>query len=417
MKKYLAVVLLFLSLPSFAAWQIVGRESLGTFVSKEAACAAITPEVMQWCSAYGDCVLERSGPEACYWSSRNRMGSRDPGSWFPYGALHEVEGDKCLDRYNAGAVTGWYASAVGAPSLESNKYCDDGCVVAFNAAPTGTSYTNGKVRLQQYSKVPLGYECTAEGTVPSTADPVPPTPEKKPPCADGEGVLTSSSGTVACVPPGTPGSAPPNVTKDKEVVKNPDNSTTEKETTTTTDPQTGAQDKNTTSQNCNGGVCVPGPTTSSNSSTQDSGKAPGDNNGKFCAENPTLQICKDGMATEKTAKAILDALKWEDKTADKSALEKANADYTAAAAEHEGMLKQIGERGQTAPSFFDWALLPDIPTGACQSFTGNIDGHHVTLDWCEKLGMIRELAGYCFYILTAYALFSIFTSTTQGGTK
>lgn len=82
-----------------------------------------------------------------------------------------------------------------------------------------------------------GETCGGTTAVPAK-DPIPNHPPK---CAAGEGVLTSTSGTVACVPSGTPDARVPAVEVAKKVETFPDNSTKTTETATTTDPLTGVK--------------------------------------------------------------------------------------------------------------------------------------------------------------------------------
>lgn len=67
-----------------------------------------------------------------------------------------------------------------------------------------------------------------------------------PKCSATEGVMTSSSGTVACVPQGTPDARTPVVWQSKKVETFSDNSTKTTETTNTTDPLTGVSDNRST---------------------------------------------------------------------------------------------------------------------------------------------------------------------------
>lgn len=87
----------------------------------------------------------------------------------------------------------------------------------------------------------VGGGACAVGTPKAVRTTAPNNPEKTPPCAAGEGVMTSSSGKVSCVPAGTPAPATtPKVDVTKKTDTYGDGSTKTTETTKTTDPGTGA---------------------------------------------------------------------------------------------------------------------------------------------------------------------------------
>jgi len=336
--------------------------------------------------------------------------------------------NSCDGKETQPPVTGWYPSAVGTPSLESSQYCSGGCTVALNASPTGTQYANKTTRWQQYSQVQLGYSCAAGlGTVPAAGLPEksPPEPPKPPLCRTGDGVLTSSTGAVHCVPSGTPGSAPPIVSKTQETQNFPDGSKKITDTTTTRDPQTGAEVKNkdvTNTPSNGGGPGEAGPPGTTNnktaSSTNDGGDPtkPGDSD--FCAKNSGLQICKGGISEEKTQleirdinKEIKDLLDPKDPANTDSVDQEKNA-YEEKATAHKDFIDAFAAKAQNDEGFLSWAWIPEVPASSCVPFSGVVGGKTITLDWCDKLGMIRDIAGYMFYILTAFGLFRIFANST-----
>lgn len=172
-----------------------------------------------------------------------------------------------------------------------------------------------------------GWACSGngEGTAP-TADnqPAPNNPaveENKlhtPKCAAGEGVVTSSSGNVMCLPAGTvPTPSTPKVEKKTTTETYPDNSTKVTETTTTKDPYTNATHVITTATG-SGGQAGTGTTTTSTgtSSTNGAGGAPGAGAGEgdgacdpksdFCGGPGTsgLYVKKD-----KTVQSVLDTFR------------------------------------------------------------------------------------------------------------
>ena len=122
--------------------------------------------------------------------------------------------------------------------------------------------------------------------------------------------MTSSSGTIGCVPEGTPNSNPPVVKKEKETKTNADGTTATTETTTTRDPSTGVEQKTstTTTKDANGNTT--GVTSSSGTSgTTSAGnpEKPGDSD--FCQKNPTLDLCTGKLNKEETQKKIADDIK------------------------------------------------------------------------------------------------------------
>lgn len=336
--------------------------------------------------------------------------------------------DPCAGKETQPAVTGWYPSAVGTPSLESSQYCSGGCTVALNASPTGTQYANKTTRWQQYSQVQLGFACAAGvGTAPAAGLPEksPPEPPKPPVCPAGDGVLTSSTGAVHCVPSGTPGSAPPIVSKTQETQNFPDGSKKITDTTTTRDSQTGAEVKNQNVTNTpstaggTGEAGTPGTTTNkTSSSTNDGGDPtkPGDSD--FCAKNPGLQICKGGISEEKTQleirelnKEIKDLLDPKD-PANTDSVDQEKNGYEQKATAHKDFIDAFAAKAQNDEGFLSWAWIPEVPASSCVPFSGVVSGKTITLDWCDKLAMIRDIAGYMFYILTAFGLFRIFANST-----
>jgi len=137
-----------------------------------------------------------------------------------------------------------------------------------------------------------GWACkTSAAITPDTSVPDSPklddTKKHPPNCAAGEGVLTSSSGKVSCVPPGTPNASTPDIQKKTQTEKFPDNTTKITETTTTTDPNTNAKETVTTTTSTGGSSGSPGTTTTttSNSGNVESGGNDGSCTGDECTDN------------------------------------------------------------------------------------------------------------------------------------
>jgi len=336
-------------------------------------------------------------------------------------------GSPCQAKENTSAGGGWITVPRGGDP--TGKSCDSGCQVSTMLdTPVDHYYTDGKTITQKYTQTFTGQACGSEAPKPpaNEAAKSPKEPPKKPPCDSSEGVMTSSSGTIACVPPGAPGSNAPIVTKQKTVEPFPDGSTKTTETITTRDPATGVEVKTvsvTISPGTNGqpgAAGTPGTTTgpTSNSGTTVGGDPtkPGDSD--FCAKNPGLQICKGGISEEKTQleirelnKEIKDLLDPKD-PANTDSVDQEKNGYEQKATAHKDFIDAFAAKAQNDEGFLSWAWIPEVPASSCVPFSGVVSGKTITLDWCDKLAMIRDIAGYMFYILTAFGLFRIFANST-----
>lgn len=350
--------------------------------------------------------------------------------------LCEAPPDPCASR--TGSTLDWYVSPVGQPSLESSNYCDNGCAVGMNAAPSGSSYTNGKLRVQQYSKVQLSYTCTPGLTsAPGGVAPEvkPPEPPKNPPCAPSEGVLTSTSGTIACVPSGTPASAPPIVDKKKTTEAYPDGSQKITETTTTRDPQTGVEDKRTTTTNtpASGGSAGQAGTPGTSTSATTGGTAPnaasgtgkeGDTSNDLCQKNPNLQICKGDMNKEETQKKLEEHLKAikdgmdpgttsydavkNAKPSDDSeqALQEQSDKLTAATT---GAFDPVTAQKSSWQTAMSSGWFEPVPNSSCAPIVWNFSGHSATFDICQPAQKLSEMLEYAMWFLIVVGTFVMFT--------
>lgn len=316
----------------------------------------------------------------------------------------------------------WYSVPVGSGQA-MGSYCDSGCAVSLGVAGTGY-YTDGKNNTFQRTKHYSGSSCTNEPNAPTqfTPEKQPPTPEKKPPCAAGEGVMTSSSGTIGCVPEGTPNSNPPVVKKEKETKTNADGTTATTETTTTRDPSTGAEQKTstTTTKDANGNTT--GVTSSSGTSgTTSAGnpEKPGDSD--FCQKNPTLDICTGKLNKEETQKKIADDIKSLTNPGDTSKDPLKNATHTT---ESENQLKTENDKftdaakgitDPTAASKSSWQQAMEsgwfsaIPSSGCTPITGTVGGRQFTIDHCEKASQISDIMSYALWFMLVVGSFVMFT--------
>lgn len=137
-----------------------------------------------------------------------------------------------------------------------------------------------------------GQSCT--GGIENTK---PPIAKKDPPCAEGEGVMTSSQGSVVCVPPGTEGARKP-VVQDTQERSEENGVKTDKNKTTTKDPATSATTTTTTTtktdENGNIQVSVGSVSSGAGGAGDNSGDEPGQ-----CAKEPDSPMCRKGEPSAK----------------------------------------------------------------------------------------------------------------------
>lgn len=110
-----------------------------------------------------------------------------------------------------------------------------------------------------------------------------PPENKEPPCGASEGVLTTSTGAVRCVPAGTPDARKPDVEIKKKKETFPDGSQAETKKTTTKDPATGNQHEQEV-RNATGGQSGTSGTSTSTTETSDN-KDGGSNPGACTGDN------------------------------------------------------------------------------------------------------------------------------------
>lgn len=320
-------------------------------------------------------------------------------------------------------TTAWYSVPVGSGQA-MGSYCDSGCAVTLGVAGTGY-YTDGKNNSFQRTKHYSGSSCTNEPNAPSQFapdKPKPPVPEKKPPCAPGEGVMTSSSGTIGCVPEGTPNSNPPVVKKEKETKTNADGTAATTETTTTRDPSTGVEQKSSTATTKDANGNTTGVTSSSGTTgttTAGNPEKPGDSD--FCQKNPGLDICKGNLNKEETQKEVRDELKKLTDPGSTSTDPLKNATHTT---ESENQLKAENDKftdaakgitDPTAASKSSWQQAMEsgwfsaIPNSGCTPITGTVGGRQFTIDHCEKASQISDIMSYALWFMLVVGSFVMFT--------
>jgi len=326
---------------------------------------------------------------------------------------------------------GWYARGKDEMGLSNNDYCESGCVVQLSLVIGSSSdyYYNSTTRWDKYAKARTATTCTGSTPTPTGATTPPKDPEKKPPCAKGEGVITTSSGQVLCVPVATSPDQPKVNTSTKKT-DYPDGSST---TTTTTQTCTGEGACSTTTITNTtgvGGGTTPGQagTPGVTGSTEDD--APSDTS-DFCAKNPSLQVCKGGMSEEGTQKQVLAEVKKlssVDSSTDKSAITSTKSytsteGYEAAKAKDDELLNFANGTTKNASveaskTTFEQALSSgfwsDIPTASCTTPTYVIAGHAIEWSrWCEIVGMIQEIGAYGMWVMLAISIFVMLSGGRQ----
>lgn len=323
----------------------------------------------------------------------------------------------------------WTDPAVTAKAYGAGgTFCSGGCVVAYQSAlcilPVADNY-NCAVLNTSYT----GATCSTSGppsVVPGgTAD----TP-KQPPCDPGQSII-QMGGKLACLPSGQSPDTP-KVTKSSSTKTYPDGST--KVTTTT--------------QTCNGAGACSTTTTVTNTSATSGANAGGagqagtpgtttdeedesDVTSDFCAKNPSLQVCKGGIAEEGTQKLVLAEVKkisTPDANTDKSVITNAGKyaetpGYQAAKDADDSLVKYAsgGTKNpdvEASKTTFEQALSSgfwtDIPAANCTTPTYVIAGHAIEWSrWCEIVGYIQEIGAYGMWIMLAISVFAMLTGGRQ----
>jgi len=308
-----------------------------------------------------------------------------------------------------------------------SQYCSAGCLVNVTVTAgsctgqNGTSDSPAPITCGG-SSVETGATCQNSNTgTPST---VPTVPQHRPKCLAGEGVLTSSSGTVACVPSGTPSSAPV-VRTEKQTQQFPDGSSRTTETTYTKDPVTQVQDTQqliTNTPATGGGAGQAGAvgTTTSSGSTQPS--SPTDKEASdFCKANGQLQICKGDMNKEETQIQVRDYIKSltdpastlytsienaKQTTQSDADLKEQTDKYQAAA---EGTFSPDSSSRNSWQSAMESGWFEPVTRQGCQPYSATIGGRTWNLDICPTAEKISVISEYVMWFLLVVGTFVMLT--------
>ncbi len=232
-----------------------------------------------------------------------------------------------------------------------------------------------------------GQTCTTDSN--KNDQPMPET--KKPPCDAGQGVMTSSSGTVACVPEGVPGAKPPAVEQKEKKEVFPDGSQRNTTETKTTDTNTGASHTHTTSTSTGGqaGSAGTSTTTEDDKATGTGGvgtsdqEGDGDCEGSDCGTGEGFKMPEGDLYEEgeRTIRQVIDEFV-------------------------QGM--KSAPIIQAATEFFDIGAMP----ASCGGMTAAIPVVDVQLSLDEYLcgdgaNMIMQIAGVVVLAMAAFAAWRI----------
>lgn len=304
-------------------------------------------------------------------------------SWYAYNGCRKT----CGGNQPTGEVANsGFGIAIADGATEG---CFQGCLVQHKAGGYD-QYKGYKMATATWSK----WACNGNGlgTGPTPNDqPTPdaqsqdPSKKKDPPCAAGDGVITSSSGGVKCLPEGTPNTSRPSVEKKTKTETFPDNSTKTTTETTTRDPNTNATSVSTTTTSIGGQSGPAGTSTSQEGTTGKVGGGNGNGDGDGSCD-PTLNFC-GGPSTD-------DLYKKKDKTME-SVLGKFKDDVANT------------EFAKGAGAFFNVT----IPGGSCGGMSANVPYLNMTVDLGQFLctpqaAQLIEGVGAVLRVVVAFLAFT-----------
>ena len=326
------------------------------------------------------------------------------------------------------STSGWYTVDKG--QNIAGTYCTGGCEYSLSldlSAPL--YYTSSKKTWLYMTRYGEGKSCSGGATAPEGVSTPPNTPEKAAPCAATEGVISNSTGKVSCVPSATPGADTAKQTQKTSTEKFSDGSS-KITTTTTTCTGEGACSTNITTTTTSNSSGVAGQAGTPGTSTKSTDKAPSETP-DFCAQNPTLQICKGVMNEEATQKKIQEAIEKLSKpeVSDDSALSGLTFGKTTG---YEDMVKS----DETLQKYATGELVPNglataknawestmasgwfdpIPMTGCTPPTFSVDGRSLDLSkWCTHADTISEIGSYALWFLFATGVFVMMTGGKREG--
>lgn len=327
-------------------------------------------------------------------------------------------------------------AVVGQPQY-STTMCDGTCLqsvtsIAICGSDPGGSVDSPKAITCTGVTTSTGAQCSQRDVPTAGAPPVIPT--KKPPCDASEGVLTSSTGAVKCVPAGTPSAEKPAVWTNKKESVAADGTRTETTETTTRDRTTGAESSSSTTKTyppgCTGEACA---STSTDSKSKDvvpdakSGTGEkGDQSSDFCVKNPNMQICKGGMNEEETqkkveenTKAIAESLDGSttdndeitNKESDPAKVQEATDAYQAMQDKLTGGTDAAGDQASFSSELSTW--FDPIPAGSCSPISSQIGPWTWAFDPCPIAQKVSDIAAYALWVFLAFSSFALVTRKAE----
>lgn len=328
--------------------------------------------------------------------------------------------------------TGQYSSGYYGGSAPAYACASNGCGVSFTGSyPAGRdaqgnlyaqgsySYTGGN---QGDCTPGQGGAVSAPTTATATPSPTSPGPNG---CAAGDGVITSSSGKVACVPAGTPGSSTPVPNSNTKTETFPDGST---KTTTNNQVCTGdgACQTITTTTVTNNSSGSPGMAGTPGTTTGTTEKPPSPTS-SFCAENPSIQLCKGGMNEEVTQKQVRDELKkFNEQPNDLSGIEAAAASADSKKVADDAF-KSVTDQfdavaaGTDAASSAHMQTFRDslaswwepIPSSTCAAVSSRVGPWTWDFDPCPTAAKISEIGAFALWLMFAFGVFNLVTRKAE----
>lgn len=83
-------------------------------------------------------------------------------------------------------------------------------------------------------------------------------------------------------------------------------------------------------------------------------------------------------------------------------------DYAAKEAAHGSQLSGIGGAGLTNHGVL-WSWSPIIPSTTCYEPVMAFAGRSITLTWCSKIELLKEILAWVFFVLTGFGIFEMMT--------
>lgn len=321
----------------------------------------------------------------------------------------------------ANAVVGAGANPYTNGSNRCNGTCTFNVTSITNCPAQVGTVDNPKPITCHGTGVLTGATCSIDESVGSTA---PLIPNHRPKCLAGEGVLTTSSGTVACVPSGTPSSAPV-VRTSTQTEQFPDGSTRTTETTYTKDPVSQVQDTQqqiTNTPATGGGAGTAGPIgTTSNSGSATPSSGDGKEAADFCRLNAQLQICKGDMNKEETQIQVRDYIK---SLTDPGSTPFTKIDQAKQSTKSDDDLKEQTDKFQAAAegtfspdsasrnswqSAMDSGWFEPVTRQGCTPYSATIGGRTWNLDICPTAEKISVISEYVIWFMLVVGTFVMLT--------